>query len=76
MIFKIIYLLSVVNKEPQFVIAAPAPGGNLISAPRLRLRNTASSNSETWYLYLLVLGHFSHHLFFLHVIQSLALVDQ
>jgi hypothetical protein len=24
--------------EPQFVISAPAPGGNLISAPRLWLR--------------------------------------
>ncbi len=27
--------------EPQFVISAPAPGGNLISAPQLRLRSTA-----------------------------------
>ncbi len=27
--------------EPQLVISAPAPGGNLISAPRLRFRNTA-----------------------------------
>jgi hypothetical protein len=26
--------------EPQFVISAPAPGGNLISAPWLRLPNT------------------------------------
>ncbi len=38
------------RKEPelelQFVIStlAPAPGGNLISAPRLRLRNTAVKN--------------------------------
>ena len=27
--------------EPQYVISAPAPGCNLISAPRLRFRNTA-----------------------------------
>jgi hypothetical protein len=26
--------------EPLFVILAPAPGGNLITAPRLQLRNT------------------------------------
>jgi hypothetical protein len=34
----------VVNRkepEPQFVISAPAPGGNLIFAPRLRLPTTA-----------------------------------
>ncbi len=32
----------VIRKEPeaQFVISAPAPGGNLISAARLRLHNT------------------------------------
>ncbi len=51
MIFSIFFFKSVVNRkepelepepqpEPQFVISGPAPGGNLISAPRLRLRNT------------------------------------
>ncbi len=30
--------------EPQFVISASAPGGNLISAPRLR--NTAQDNAD------------------------------
>jgi hypothetical protein len=36
-------LINIKEPEPQFVISAPAlaPGGNLISAPRLRLRNTA-----------------------------------
>ncbi len=29
--------------EPEFVILAPASGGNLISAPQLRLRNTANN---------------------------------
>ncbi len=28
--------------EPEFLISAPAPGGNLISAARLLLRNTAA----------------------------------
>ncbi len=37
------FFKSVVNwkeSEPEFVISAPAPGGILISAPWLRLRNT------------------------------------
>jgi hypothetical protein len=33
--------------EPQFVISTPAPGGNLISAPRLGLRN----NGANWHQY-------------------------
>jgi len=39
----------VVNRkepEPQFEISAPAPGVNLISAPRLRLRSTATDTYD------------------------------
>ncbi len=32
--------------EPQFVTWAPPPGGNVISAPRLRLRNAGIFNSK------------------------------
>jgi hypothetical protein len=48
--YKISFNLWYGNKkepEPQFVIAAAAPGGNLISAPRLTARLRFHNTAET-----------------------------
>jgi hypothetical protein len=45
------YKISFINRkelepEPHYVISAPAPGGNLKSAPRLRLHNKGENKEK------------------------------
>ncbi len=39
--------------NPQLVISAPASGGYLISAPRLRLHNTAVNYSVPYFIFII-----------------------
>ncbi len=48
-----IVIILIIRKEPepQLVISAPASGGNLISAPRLWLRNTGTQFLSSYLLF-------------------------